>query len=179
MNKLKWILVFGIIVTVGLGLLLFLPGLQFMSRIPEPHSIPLDKEVATKLVMELDKFGTIYELDDCQRHHKSINGIPIRINPKENKEEYGSYFKDVLKEQKINELDFEKFRKALEQTKLRSYIRTENCSVFIVDGFIDGVWGYLYSHDTSKVEKDYFYVDGYTLRTIENMGDNWYRIAGS
>lgn len=179
MKRSRWVITIGILITVGIVLFQILPGIMFMSGIPEPHSIPLDKEKATKLVMDFDEFGKIYELDDCQRHSKSINGIAIRLNQEESESEYGNYFKEVLENQEISESDFESFRKALEETKLRYYIRTDKYSVFIVDGFLDGVWGYLYSHNNEEVGEDYFNADIYTIRAIENLGDNWYRIAGS
>ncbi len=179
MKRLKWILAIGILIVVGFVLLQILPGLMFMSAIPEPHSIPLNKEVANKLVEDFEEYRKIYELDDCQRYSKSINGIAIRMKAEESETEYGKYFKEVLKEQEISESDFERFRKALEESKLRYYIRTDKYSVFIVDGFLDNVWGYLYSHINGEVEEDYFNADIYSIKAIEDLGGNWYRIAGS
>lgn len=178
MKRRKWMVVIGILIVVGFVLLQILPGLMFVSAIPDPHSVPLNKEVANELVKDLEEFGKIYRLDDCRRHSKSINGVAIRMKAEQDDNEYGKYFKEVLQEQGISESDFERFRKELEESKLRCYIRTDKYSVFIVDGFLDNVWGYLFTH-TNGIENGYLQVDIYTVRAIEDLGENWYRIAGS
>ncbi|MEL6660180.1 MAG: hypothetical protein AAFR36_27190, partial [Bacteroidota bacterium] len=133
-----------IVVAIAVVLCLFyyvIPGLLLISFLPEPHSVPLDQEIATQLVHDLEKFELIYEMDDCTRFHKRINGIPIRMNERINNRETGRYYKEVLDELEIAEMDFERFRTSLEHTKLRSYLQVEKYSIFIVDGFLDSSWG--------------------------------------
>lgn len=179
MTKKKWvtILIVGFLGIIGIMTIMVLPSIVF--SIPDHHSIPLEKEIANDLLKDLEEYGKFTELDDCQRYSKSINGISIRMDSLETEKEYGRYYKEVLAEQGIKESEFEKFREKLEKTKLRHYFRTDKYSVFIVDGFLDNVWGYLYSHDKGKMNYDYFEVDAYTIRVVEDLGGNWYRFGGT
>ena len=173
------ILTIGIFTAIGIFTVTVLPYIIFPFDIPGPDDVPLKKEIATKLVLELDEYGKITELDDCQRYGKSINGIPIKMSKEETEDGYGKYYKEVLIENEIDESDFERFREKLEKTKLRHYLRTDRYSVFIVDGILGNVWGYLYSHTEEKINYDYFKVDVYTIRIVEDLGDNWYRFGGT
>ena len=101
------------------------------------------------------------------------------MSKEETEDGYGKYYKEVLIENEIDESDFERFREKLEKTKLRHYLRTDRYSVFIVDGILGNVWGYLYSHTEEKINYDYFKVDVYTIRIVEDLGDNWYRFGGT
>ena len=74
---------------------------------------------------------------------------------------------------------FESFRNYLDESELRSYQKIDDYSIFVVDGFLDSIWGYLYLHSDRNLGTDYFKVDDYSVRVIEDLGDNWYRIAGS
>ena len=176
----------GKIIAIITGLILLLlftikilPGLMFTSGIPEPHSIDLDKATATKFVADLETYGKLFELDDCRRYTKRINGISIRMDEEETDDEYGTYYKLVLKDQNIDEEVFESFRKYLEVSKLRNYQKIEDYSLFVVDGFLDNIWGYLYLHSDRKLGTGYFNVGHHTINVIEDLGDNWYRIAGN
>jgi hypothetical protein len=174
--------IIGII--IGLALLIIfavkvLPGLMFASAIPEPHSIDLNKVTASKFIADLENYEKIFELDDCQRYTKRINGISVRMNEKETDDEYGTYYKLILKDQSIDEKKFENFRKYLEESGLRSYQKIDDYSIFVVDGFLDNIWGYLYLHSDRNLGTEYFKVDDYTIKVVEDLGDNWYRIGGS
>lgn len=174
--------IIGII--IGLTLLIIfvfkiLPGLMFASTIPEPHGVDLNKVTATNFLADLESYGKIFELDDCKRYTKRINGISVRMNEEETDDEYGTYYKLVLKDQNIDEEIFEKFRKYLDESELRSYQKVDDYSLFVVDGFLDNIWGYLYLHSDSELGNEYFNVKNYTIKVIEDLGDNWYRIAGS
>ncbi|MFI0431207.1 hypothetical protein [Mariniflexile sp. HMF6888] len=169
---------------IGIALLMIfaikiLPGLMFASAIPEPHSIELDKVTATKFISDIESYGKIFELDDCQRYTKRINGISVRMNEKENDNEYGTYYKLILKDESIDEKVFENFRKYLDESELRTYQKIEDYSLFVVDGFLDNIWGYLYLHSDRELGTEYFNVDHHSIKIIEDLGDNWYRIAGS
>ncbi len=174
--------IIGIIIGIGI-LIIFaikiLPGLMFAAAIPEPHSIKLNKATATKFIADLESYEKIFELDDCQRYTKRINGLSVRMSEKENDDEYGTHYKLILQNQSIDEQVFEKFRKYLDESELRSYLRIEDYSLFVVDGFLDNIWGYLYLHSDRELGTEYFNIDHYTIKVVEDLGDNWYRIAGS
>jgi hypothetical protein len=156
-----------------------LPSLMLASAIPEPHSVDLNKVEASKFIADLENYEKIFELDDCKRFTKRINGISVRMNEDESDDEYGTYYKLILQDQSIDEEVFESFRKYLDESKLRSYQKIEDYSIFVVDGFLDNLWGYLYLHSDRKIGTEYFNVDHYSIKVIEDLGDNWYRIAGS
>jgi len=101
------------------------------------------------------------------------------MNEKETDDEYGTYYKLILQDQSIDEKVFENFRKYLEESKLRSYQKIDDYSIFVVDGFLDNIWGYLYLHSERKLGTEYFNVDHYTIKVVEDLGNNWYRITGS
>ena len=176
--KKGWIIGIAVVtIVVGFFLVKVLPALMFASGIPDPGDVPLPKEEATKLVQDFEAYGKIHELDDFTRHSKSINGITIRMTEKES--DYGKYYKEVLAEQGIEPEVLENFRSRLEETKLREYQKYGNYSVFIVDGMFDSVWGYVYVHGNESIPDDYFEIDGYTIKAVEDLGDNWYRFGGS
>ena len=175
-NRLVWV-VLGITMVVVFFQCM---SMFWTSAFPEPHSIPLDKEFANKLINEFEGLANIRQLDDCTRYSKRMNGISIRMNELETSEEYGEYYKAVLEELSIKESDFDRLRKGLEESKLRSYCRIDGYSVFIVDGFLDSFWGYLYSHDQDYFveEKGPLICGGYSISTSKDLGDNWYQISG-
>ncbi len=98
-----------------------------------------------------------------------------KVKDDENKN--GIYYKLVLKEQKIAEKDFEKFRLYLEKSELRSYYRTKDYSIFIVDGFLDNSWVFLYNHTERELGDEYFDAGNYSIKRTKNLGDNWHRIT--
>ena len=174
MNK-KGIIIF----IIGVIIVFFFVFRIISSAFPNPESIKLNKKEALEFITEIEKNGKIFELDDCKRYSKRFNGISIKMNEKGNDEVCGTYFEDVLENQKISKKEFEKFRLYLEKSKLRSYYRTENYSVFIVDGFLDSVWGFLYNHSTKELGNEYFNAGTYKWKKVKNLGDNWYRIGGT
>ena len=147
--------------------------------IPEPHSVELNKTSASEFITKVESYEKLFEFDDCQRYTKRINGISVRMNEKESDDEYGTYYKFVLEDQNIDEEVFENFRNYLEKSKLRTYLRYEDYSLFIVDGFLDNSWGYLYLHSDQKLGDNYFKIDNYMIKVVEDLEDNWYRIAGT
>lgn len=184
MNKLRYILL--IIITYSCGF------------IPEPHSVPLSYEQAEKLLTDLKTYGKIYEMDDCTRHYKFLNGHFIRMekDPDSSKYivvtdkntvtgelyisgSYPAYYKDVLKELDIDSVKFNDFRERLEKTKLRTYESIDSFSIFVVDGFMDGILGYFHVTDTNMVPTDQFKLGDHMISFKERVEGNWYRFGGS
>jgi hypothetical protein len=200
MNRKKKIwLIMGIplILIFGFLILRTIPALIFMSAIPNPHSVDIDTVFANRLVTDFDNYGKFFQLDDCQRHQKYINKISVRMDSKLDSSkyivvrdtnsvtgelytlgDYPRYYKDVLKELDINEDTFEDFRSRLEKSKLRNYHKIDSVSIFIVDGFLDGLWGYFYKHGNDTVATD-FQLGQYSIHVVEKIGPHWYRFGGS
>lgn len=170
------LLIFGISALL-IFIIKLLPAIMFASAFAEPHSIDLNKEGTSQFISDIENYGKIFEMDDCKRYTKRINGISVRMDKKENDNEYGVNYKLILNEQNIDEEVFENFRKYLEDSKLRSHLRHKDYSLFIVDGFLDTIWGYLYTDSNKDLGDEYFVIDHYYLRVIKDLGDNWYRIA--
>lgn len=188
----------GVLCVLFIGFLAVrvIPAWMITSAIPEPHSVDIDTVFANKLVNDLEGYGKIFQLDDCQRDQKYINEIPIRMEAKLDSSKYivitdtnsvtglhtlgayPRYYKEVLKELEIREPDFENFRSRLEQSRLREYHKTDSISLFIVDGFLDGFWGYFHKHGNDTVPA-VFHLGYYTIRVVEKIGPGWYRFGGS
>ena len=186
-----------LILIFGFLILRTIPALIFMSAIPNPHSVDIDTVFANRLVTDFDNYGKFFQLDDCQRHQKYINKISVRMDSKLDSSkyivvrdtnsvtgelytlgDYPRYYKDVLKELDINEDTFEDFRSRLEKSKLRDYHKIDSVSIFIVDGFLDGLWGYFYKHGNDTVATD-FQLGQYSIKKIKKIGPHWYRFGGS
>ena len=179
--KKGWIIAIVIIILIVFFVFMMLQGLMFASAMPSPGDVPLDKQVAKQLVDDFDRYDKIDEMDDCTRYTKSINGISVRMVEEivVNEDGYGDYYLDVLKKQNIDLATFENFKSRLEESGLREYQRVDRYSVFIVDGFLDSIWGYLYVHDNKPAPKESFSIKGYTIHIVKTLGDNWYQIGGS
>ncbi|MFZ9848561.1 MAG: hypothetical protein ACO3EE_10475 [Flavobacteriales bacterium] len=179
--KKSWIIAIVIMIFLAFFVLMILPGLMFTSAMPSIDDVPLDKKVANKLVDDFNRYAKIYEMDDCTRYTKSINGIFVRTVEKieEQEDGYGDYYKDVLTKQNIDFATFEDFRTRLEESRLREYQKVNQYSVFIVDGFMDSIWGYLYVHDNKPAPKESLSIKGHTIHVVKGLGDNWYQIGRS
>lgn len=182
MNKLKYII---------LALFAFSCGF-----IPEPHSVPLPFEEAEKLLTDFKAYGKIYEMDDCSRHQKYLNGYSIRMEQALDSSKYvvfspgdstvssrlnsyPEYYMDVLKDLDIDSAQFHDFRARLEKTRLRTYESHDPFSIFIVDGFMDGIWGYFHVNDTNLVPPNSFCIGDHTISFKERVRGNWYKFGGS
>jgi hypothetical protein len=157
----------------------------FYSAIPSPHSVKIDTVFANNLINDFEEYQKIVQLDDCSRSYKYINGIKIRLEEQLDKSKhivhsesyYPRYYKEVLKELDIKEQVFENFRERLEKSKLYSYHKIDSISLFVVDGFMDGHWGYFYNHG-NRQPQEYFRLGSYGIRRVERLGPSWYRYAG-
>jgi hypothetical protein len=156
----------------------------FTSSFPNPHDVQLNKAEATALKDDFLSYGKIFEMDDATRCHKSINNESLKLYDFSDSDQdlcnqYGKELDEILTEYDIQKATYLDFRLRLEQTKLRTYCYEKEKNLFITDGFLDSSWGYLYSDSTLTNEDDYFQMCGRTIKVVEMMGDNWYRIGGT
>jgi hypothetical protein len=198
-KRIKIILWIGLPLLFIVGLIIWhLAELTFAFSFPEPHNIDLNVKFATKLVNDFDKYGKIYQLDDLTRYQKYINGIAVstkitssdslndnntdidNLNIKNKVNNFNSrriYYKDLLKKLQIDNTVLEDFRSRLEKSKLREYHRIDKYSIFVIDGFLDDIWGYYYIHGKDSAQTDFF-VHEFSIHTIEKIAPNWYRFGG-
>ncbi|WP_062128966.1 hypothetical protein [Geofilum rubicundum] len=166
--------------------------------VPEPHSVPLQYEEAEKLLNDFKTYGKIYEMDDCSRSQKYLNGYAIRMEKKLDSSkyvvffpddsnavvpsrlnDYPEYYMEILSQHDIDSSKFHDFRDRLEKTKLRTYENVDSFSIFIVDGFLDGIWGFFHVTDTTLVPSEQFNIGDHTISYKERVKGNWYKFGGS
>jgi hypothetical protein len=153
--------------------------------IPEPHSI-VYKETFGVLAKDIITQNSIFEMDDFTRHHKSINGVFVYLGKKPDPIDTlavqgtnRSYkpLKLVLDSLKIDQVLFDNFRQRLEETKLRSFYKSRDSVLFIVDGFLDDSWGFLYSKKTLNSNREAFRFGGYTVNLLDSVNKNWRKVS--
>lgn len=166
--------------------------------VADPHSVPLPYDEAEKLLADLKAYGKIFQMDDCSRHQKYLNGYSIRMEkvldsskyvvffPNDTNavmptrlNSYPEYYIETLNQFGIDSAKFHDFRTRLKSTKLRTYESVDSFSIFIVDGFLDGIWGFFHVTDTSLVPTDQFYIGNHMISYKERVKGNWYKFGGS
>jgi hypothetical protein len=143
---------------------------------PEPHSLKYkDKqfnEIATFILSQRD----IYEMDDFTRHYKSINGVFVKLKTDEGDQD-AQFLNIVTDSLKLNpEVIFE-LRIKLEQSKLRQFIKSTDTILFIVDGFLDNSWGFMYSRRGLVMDSAWFDFKGHSIKFVEEVNSRWKRTA--
>jgi len=175
MSKKKGIFLIIVVLLIGYFIIVIIPGLIILDGFFNLNDVKLDKESTLKFIKKIEENGKIFELDDCKGYSKKINGISVRMNEKESNNEYGTYYKLVLKKQGIKEDDFKKFSSYLDKSKLRSFYRIKEYTVFNIDGLLDNSWRYLYTKN-KVIDNKYFYVGNYSIKIVKDLGDDWYQI---
>ena len=185
--KLHFKIIIGAVILIPLGYFIIQVIVMMIvaTAIPSPDDVPLNTVVATSLKNDFLAYGKIYEMDDATSCHKSINFESVAISDFSDSNDSICHanrptLTEILERFEIEKEKYLRFRSRLEESKLRSYCFDENKHVFIVDCYLDNIWGYLYSDEILTVEEPDFYIcQGSTIRIVEVLGDNWYRIGGS
>ncbi len=172
---------------MGIGIvgifLFYIIALKTALDFPGPEDIPLNKSIAFELTQDFNEYQKIYEMDDATRCYKSLNEQPLSLAKFGGSSDSicnwnGSKLDEVLTKFRIDRAVYLDFRSRLEETKLRHYCRSDNLNIFVVDGWIDDVWGYCYSAEPLEVGEKQYHVCNYTIQIVEDMGDNWYLFGG-
>lgn len=158
---------------------------RIFSVIPSAHSLDFNKVTFTSLASDIVNQAMIYEMDDCSRSTKRLNGVYIRITPHIDKSDSMCcpdsdccpiYYKQALDSLQINHQTFESFKQRLSDTKLRSYYKSGDSVLFIVDGFMDDSWGFLYNPKSLCSTKDIYEVGNYSVKNVDSLDGNWQRV---
>lgn len=153
--------------------------------IPEPHSLKF-KDDFNVLAKDIIAQKAIFEMDDLTRHHKSINGVFVYLGTKPEPIDTlavqgtnRSYkpINQVLDSLHIKHDLFNDFRQRLEKTKLREFYKSNDSILFIVDGFLDDSWGFMYSNNELKSNSEVFQFGGYTVNLLDSINNNWRRVS--
>jgi len=169
---------------LGIGFIIFFIGVfSFVNALP--NDVKLDKEIAKELSNDFLEYEKIFSMDDATRCVKTLNNIRIDLNEFSSSDsscnQYAEDFEEVLTRFTISEQKYMDFRKRLEKSKLRYYHYEYGMQIYIVDGFLDNIWGYLYTEQelSIDVKKYYKLSNGYSIIITKDLGDNWYKIGGS
>ena len=153
--------------------------------IPEPHSLEF-KDQFDNLAKDIISQNEIFEMDDLTRHYKSINGVSIYLGRKPEPIDTlavqvtnRSYkpINQVLDSLKISKDLFDNIRLRLEETKLREFYKSNDSILFIVDGFLDNSWGFMYSKNPLKSNSEAFRFGDYTVNLLDSINMNWRRVS--
>ena len=156
-----------------------------LDSIPEPHSLEY-KESFEALARDIATQTSLYELDDFTRYHKIINGVSVKIG--EAPELIDSLtvqatnrtykpLNEVLDSLNVDRRLLEDFQRRLKQTKLRSFYKSNDSVLFIVDGFLDDAWGFMYCKSGRKVSLEPFRFGDYTVQLVDSVNKTWSRAS--
>jgi hypothetical protein len=97
----------------------------------------------------------IYEMDDFTRYHKSINGVPVKLKDKEGNQD--AQFLHIVEDSlKLDSKIVSALRIKLQDTKLREFIKSGDTILFIVEGFLDTSWGFMYCKKGLNMDSTWF-----------------------
>jgi hypothetical protein len=144
--------------------------------VPEPHSLKYDAKTFDSLANFILRQEDIYEMDDFTRHFKSINGVFIKLNDKEGDQD-AQYLNIVEDSLKLDPKIVSHLRMQLEETKLREFIKSGDSILFIVDGFLDNSWGFMYSKIPLRMDTTWFEFKGNSVKYVEDVNEHWKRTA--
>ena len=143
---------------------------------PEPHALKYqDKEFNELASFILDQ-KDIYEMDDFTRHYKRLNGVSVKLNNKEGDQD--AQLLNVVEDSlNLDTKIVSALRDKLEETKLRDFFKVGDTILFTVDGFLDNSWGFMYSKQGLAMDSAWFYFEGYSVKFVEHINENWKRTA--
>lgn len=157
-------------------LLLSLWSLSCIDLFPEPHSLKYRDKEFNELANFILAQSDVFEMDDFTRHYKSLNSVFIKLDDKEGHQE-AQFLHKVVDSLNIDNKIVFALRDKLEDTKLRSFIRSGDTILFTVDGFLDDAWGFMYSRQELTNDSTWFEFMGNSVKFVEDINKNWKRAA--
>lgn len=148
--------------------------------LPDPHSLKYNERSFNALANDIVSQNKIYEMDDFTRYTKKLNGAFIRLTKEKSDNEpfdHTQFIDSVLDSLKIEKDLVNDFRKRLESTELRSFYKSGDSILFVVDGFLDNAWGYFYCRRGLSKDSSYFNFYGNYVRFVEDVNSNWKKVA--
>jgi hypothetical protein len=145
--------------------------------IREPHSLEYNKETFDQLAKEILSQDEVFEMDDFSRYSKRLNNVSVRLSRESSGEEYGSFVDSVVDSLGIDRTLVEKLRQKLEKTQLREFYKRNDSVLFVVDGFLDDSWGFLYSRNQLKSDTNYVQFGEFDVRYIDSVNQYWRKVS--
>ena len=145
-----------------------------------------DFKEAENLIERIKKDNRIYRLT-FDKDIVIINGQKVTQNKNEisnlNKKGFNyEYRTDYLESINVSENEFDSFLLQFKKTKAYSIDYLDNKAYFIMDSFLDGSKGYLYSIKDLKItngnNKNELQLNDGNISIIEKIGINWYEATG-
>ena len=145
-------------------------------KLAEPHSLKYDHTAFNDLASFILEQQEIYEMDDFTRHYKSINGTFVKLESGEGDQnaQFLSIVEDSLK---LDPKIVSALRVKLEETKLREFTMSGDSILFVVDGFLDNSWGFMYVKSGIKMDSADFIFKDKSVKFVEDINPNWKRAA--
>lgn len=143
---------------------------------PSPRSLQYDDKKFNQLVRLIIQQKEVNSMDDFTRYYKSINGIAVKIDSK-NGDQNAQLLNRVVDSLKIDYALVQKLRLQLEDTKLREFVKSGDSILFIVDGFLDDSWGFMYSRQPLKSDTSWFDFKDYIVKSVQTINNNWTKTA--
>jgi hypothetical protein len=142
---------------------------SFFWDLREPHSLKYDDKSFSKIATDIINQNEIFEMDDCSRYSKTLNHMSIEMTSDNSNDDsfyHPIFYKKALDSLHITLANFENLKAQLSSTGLYSFYRSGDSILFVVDGFLDASWGYLYvaggikdTSGSSVLNHDYNLVD--------------------
>lgn len=143
---------------------------------PEPHALAYQENEFSDLATYILDQKSIYEMDDFTRHYKSINDVSVKLNNNEG-DQNAQLLDTVINSLKLDSQIVANLRIKLAETKLREFVKSGDTILFIVDGFLDVSWGFMYSRNSLKMDTTWFDFKGNSVRFVEDVNRKWKRAS--
>jgi hypothetical protein len=160
-----WISIFGLLSQVACSV-----------GLPQPHSIDYNDKDFQSTTDLIFAYPEIFEMDDLTRYSKSINGVSIQL-PNDGDSPDSRTLKHLADSFRFDFSKFSEIREKLEKTKLREFVRSGDSILFICDGFLDDSWGFMYSKRKLQMDSSWFTFRGHSVKFVEQVNNNWKRVA--
>jgi hypothetical protein len=142
----------------------------------EPHSLKYDDKAFNEISNSILDQQSIYEMDDLTRYYKSINGVPVKLDNVRS-DENAQYLRVVEDSLRLDPGLVSELRLKLEKSKLREFTKSGDTILFIVDGFLNDSWGFMYARRGLTMDSTWFGFKENSVKFVENINQNWKRTA--
>jgi hypothetical protein len=163
------------IISVGLSLFYYLYFFTSILYAADYIFFKQRESELNKFVLAIEDSKSITQMSDGQRTWNTINLHPIKndsfLLDTFQLKNSTKPLDEILKEEKIEKVDYENFKNKLVEIDLLSFSILENQIIsFTIDGFLDNCQGFAYS----KSELPPKFNDCGRIVSWKKLNDNWY-----
>jgi len=173
MTIIKFVSIF-LVVIIGFAIILLLPGILFVSGLPDGEPPKFKNESFNQLANDILNQNQINSMDDLTRFTKKVNDIYVTLDKSGKSESSNTIFIDSLLDSlKIDKQIFNNLRRQLERTKLREFFKSNDSILFVADGWMSHSYGYFYSKKPMIFGAESFRFAGHFVRVYNEVNSNW------